>query len=347
DLVEANAKLEGELRRTKSDHLDQLRSRRLWQEKAQYAEAKLKETHDVAAINGFVLCLIDGDGYLVNRCPFDDSLLRQGAVGGSNAACRLLENIRRHVQAYDGAMHWRIIVRIYANIEGLSKKYAYIGFGKEEKGLRQFVAGFTQSQPLFDFVDAGQGKERADHKIKEQLSLFISNIQCKHILLGVAHDNGYVPSLDSYKNNPATKPRISLLRHIRTGHEYLPLPFPIVEFDPVFRTEQLPGDRPSYANQAKTISSFKQTVLSPTKQIRRPTKAKDIATQGPLYPRVVYLNRNNERVDEFLEAPSEQAEAKLNSRIHLGKLCNDWFDVSLERMRVGAPLSQRIHLLTP
>ncbi|KAL8704523.1 MAG: hypothetical protein Q9201_002333 [Fulgogasparrea decipioides] len=319
DLVEANARLEDELRTTKSDHLDQLSSRRLWQEKAQSAEAKLKETHDVAAINSFVLCLIDGDGYL-----FDDSLLRQGAVGGSDAAHRLLDNIKRHAQAYDGAMQWKIIVRVYANIEGLLKKYAYIGFGEEEKALRQFVAGFTQSQPLFDFVDAGQGKERADHKVKEQLSLFISNIHCKHILLGVAHDNGYVPSLVPYKNNPTTEPQISLLRPIRIGQEYHPLPFPIIQFDSIFRTEELPSDRPSYANQAKAMSNFKQPVLSPTRQIRRPSKAKDLATQGPLYPCVVYLNRNDDRVDEFLGAPSEQAEVKLDSRIHVKKLCNDY-----------------------
>lgn len=63
-------------------------------------------------------------------------------------------------------MHWRIIVRVYANLEGLSKKYTYIDFIEEKKVLRHFVAGFTQSQPLFDFIDAGQGKERADHKIK-------------------------------------------------------------------------------------------------------------------------------------------------------------------------------------
>lgn len=100
---------------------------------------------------------------------FDESLIRQGAIGGGEAASRLLDNIRLYVQQFDGAMHWKIIIRVYANIEGLLKKYAYIGFTEEERNLRQFVAGFTQSQPLFDFVDAGQGKERADHKIKGML----------------------------------------------------------------------------------------------------------------------------------------------------------------------------------
>lgn len=78
----------------------------------------------------------------------------------------MLDNIKRHIQPYDGAIHWKMIVRIYANLEGLLRKYAYIGFNEEEKALRQFVSSFTQSQPLFDFIDAGHGKERADHKIR-------------------------------------------------------------------------------------------------------------------------------------------------------------------------------------
>ncbi|KAI4252620.1 MAG: hypothetical protein L6R42_007891, partial [Xanthoria sp. 1 TBL-2021] len=154
-LIETNNKLEHDLKIANSDHLDQLNSRRVWQERAQSYEIKLNET----TINGFLLCLIDGDGYL-------DNLISQGATGGGEAANRLLNNIKCHIQKHDGAMHWKIIVRVYANIEGLLKKFAYIGFTEEEKALRQFVAGFTQSQPLFDFVDAGQGKERADHKIK-------------------------------------------------------------------------------------------------------------------------------------------------------------------------------------
>lgn len=102
----------------------------------------------------------------VDSKQFDESLIKQGAIGGGEAASRLLDNIKRYVQQYEGAAHWKIIIRVYANIEGLLKKYAYIGFTEEERALRQFAAGFTQSQPLFDYVDAGQGKERADHKIK-------------------------------------------------------------------------------------------------------------------------------------------------------------------------------------
>ncbi|KAL8723278.1 MAG: hypothetical protein Q9225_000400 [Loekoesia sp. 1 TL-2023] len=319
ELVEAYSQLERELSTAKSDHLDQLNSRRLWQDKAQVAEARLKESYESAATNGFILCLIDGDGYL-----FDESLIRQGAIGGGEAANRLLDKIKAYIQRYDGAIHWKIIVRVYANLEGLLKKYSYIGFNEEEKALRQFVAGFTQSQPLFDFVDAGQGKERADHKIKEQLGLFMYNLQCKHLLLGVAHDNGYVPALDPYKSNLATASRISLLRPFHTGWEFQSLPFEMVQFDAIFRTEELPNDRPSYANQAKPSFSFRQPPPPSIPQNHKPAASKDLVARRPIYPGPIYLNKDDERVDENLGTVTERAETNLEFRIRSGKLCNDF-----------------------
>ncbi|KAI4114669.1 MAG: hypothetical protein LQ345_004589 [Seirophora villosa] len=304
-LIDAYSHLERELTIAKSDHLDQLNSRRMWQDKAQVAEGRLKESQDSA---------------------FNESLIVQGAAGGGEAANRVLDNVRRHIQQYDGT-HWKIIVRIYANLEGLLKKYAYIGFTEEERTLRQFVTGFTQSQPLFDFVDAGQGKERADHKIKEHLGLFLSNVQCKHVMLGVAHDNGYVPALDPYKSSPATASRISLLRPIRTGWEFQGLPFEFVDFDSfIFRTEELPNDRPSYANLAKTNSSFRPPIPLPTPSNQKPVKAvKDLVMRRPLYPGPIYLNKDEERVDEPLGTVSAKAEARLEARIqHSGKLCNEF-----------------------
>ncbi|KAL8640908.1 MAG: hypothetical protein Q9226_008693 [Calogaya cf. arnoldii] len=271
------------------------------------------------ASNGFLLCLIDGDGYL-----FDGSLISHGARGGGEAANRLLNSIKHHLQQYEGAVHWKIIIRVYANIEGLLKKFAYIGFTEEEKGLRQFVAGFTQSQPLFDFVDAGQGKERADHKIKEQLNLFVNNIQCRHIMLGVAHDNGYVPTLDPYKNDPNVASRISLLEPGQIGREFYGLPFEVVHFDSLFRTAELPNERPPYKLSNSLIHTAKPLAQpsAPSNQ-QRQTLTHPPWARSPIYPGPVLLNKDDERVDEYLGTPSDSAEASLKSRITNGnKLCN-------------------------
>lgn len=201
-------------------------------------------------------------------------------------------------------------------------------------------------------MDAGYGKERADHKIKgthtridmtplsvnasvadipdlEQLGLFLSNIQCKHVMLGVAHDNGYVPALDPYKSNPITASRISLLRPIRTGWEFQSLPFEFVQFDSsIFRTEELPNDRPSYANLAKTASALRQPTASPVLQNHKPkpaAAAKDLVLRRPIYPGPIYLNKDDERIDEQLGTVGDRADANLQLRIEQeGKLCNDF-----------------------
>ncbi|KAL8810438.1 MAG: hypothetical protein Q9223_007757 [Gallowayella weberi] len=336
DLIKVNSNLEKELRTAKSDHLDQLVSRRMWQERAQNSESRLNESQGSAASNGFMLCLIDGDGYL-----FNDNLISQGANGGGEAATRLLDNIKRHIQHFEGAMQWKIMVRIYANLEGLLKKYTYINFVEEKKALLQFVVGFTQIQPLFDFIDAGQGKERADHKIKEQLSLFINNSYCKHIMLGVAHDNGYVPALDPYKNNPAAVSRIALIEPLHLGWEFSKLPFEVTRFESLFRSQELPNDRVPPKGQPRPYSSspFNQPSQPQAPQSHRPVVGQDLITRRPIYPGPLLLNKDDERVDEYLGTPSDRGEANLESRIRSGtKLCN-MFHLRGHCIDTGCPYS--------
>ena len=141
------------------------------------------------------------------------------------------------------------------------------------------------------------------------------------MLLGVAHDNGYVPTLDLYKNTQTSAVPISLLKPMNIGREYQGLPFEIVQFDSIFRIEELPNKRPTYAHQAHSMS-LRQPAISPVKQNQR---ASTVDVSRPFYPRPVYLNAYDERVDEVLELPNGRADAKLEQRIRsTAKLCNDF-----------------------
>lgn len=61
----------------------------------------------------------------------------------------------------------RIMVRVYANILGLSKVLARAGMvGHEARSLSPFTSSFTRAQDLFDFVDAAEKKEGSDFKIR-------------------------------------------------------------------------------------------------------------------------------------------------------------------------------------
>ena len=72
------------------------------------------------------------------------------------AARMLNEEIKEYLrQSLPSSKHNRVIVRIYADITGLSKLLAKSKLiGLEKRSLAAFTAGFTRAINLFDFVDA-------------------------------------------------------------------------------------------------------------------------------------------------------------------------------------------------
>lgn len=110
----------------------------------------------------FALALIDGDGAV-----FQDHLLKAKSDGGSEAAYQLHQEIKKLLQErYANTGYWSIVVNIYANFEDLSRKLTHVGILSSPSDLHAFARALSINQPLFNFVDIGRGKERADHKIK-------------------------------------------------------------------------------------------------------------------------------------------------------------------------------------
>ena len=60
----------------------------------------------------------------------------------------------------------RIIIRVYANCQGLGKTFKAAKIIYDESLFTQFLVGFNSSHPLTDYVDAGSRKEAADSKMK-------------------------------------------------------------------------------------------------------------------------------------------------------------------------------------
>lgn len=101
---------------------------------------------------------------------FHDALLKAGREGGSDAAHKLITEIRNHLQErHEGAGHWSVMVQVYSNLDGLARKLYSVGIIKSAMDLHEFSRSFSLNQPLFSFIDVGSGKERADHKIRGKL----------------------------------------------------------------------------------------------------------------------------------------------------------------------------------
>lgn len=205
-------------RRLKSDYEEERDARERYKQLARGQER-----------NPFILVLVDADGYL-----FNDTLLAAGADGGTQAAQLLNDNVRASLRR-KGLEHCDIMVRVYANVAGLSKALSKAGLvGADKRSLAPFIASFNRSYPLTDFVDAGELKENADFKLRGLLRLYAENVQCKHIFFAACHDAGYVSELTPYRNH---RDRFTLIRTpgLYFHDEFTKLGLGVEELPGVFR----------------------------------------------------------------------------------------------------------------
>lgn len=99
---------------------------------------------------------------------FLDELVEGGLEGGQTAAGLLKQAVLEKLRSSDTDLphHMKVVVRVYANLRGLAKAYVDTGVLGDRDDLEQFVRGFNMGDQLCDFVDAGNGKECADEKVK-------------------------------------------------------------------------------------------------------------------------------------------------------------------------------------
>lgn len=118
--------------------------------------------------DAFILVLIDGDGMI-----FDDKLVSKGEAGGKEAAALLWNSVTEYVHQNITNLpsDFKIVARVYANIKGLGDVCHKSRIIERPDMMEDFARGFTGSKQLFDFVDVGTGKDRADDKISGDLTL--------------------------------------------------------------------------------------------------------------------------------------------------------------------------------
>ena len=160
----------------------------------QHNITKISERDSISPI---AVVLVDGDGYI-----FDwDHYIKMGVRGGERAAHDLNEEVRRYFAAtnFPNESHWTIIAKVYCTFGGLVRAMNDKGITVDLNTMHSFAVGFTKSMPGFDMIDVGQGKERADSKLQFWFNQHILDVRCKHIILAVTHDAGYLTMLDRYK----------------------------------------------------------------------------------------------------------------------------------------------------
>ncbi|KAH6876852.1 hypothetical protein B0T10DRAFT_584893 [Thelonectria olida] len=242
DILDRYATLIQHYKRLRSDYEEEREGRERYKQLARGQER-----------SPFALVVIDGDGYV-----FDESFVGAGGEGGSRAAKQLNDSIKMSLRR-KGKAGCEVMVRVYANLVGLSKYLSQDRLcGVEKRSLAPFVSGFNRSYGPTDFVDAGELKENADFKLKATLRLYADNTQCKHIYFAACHDVGYVSDLTPYRDNSE---RFTLVRtpSARFHEEFQKLGMDIEEFPGVFRSTPIYA---SFAGQTKKSASMSMSKSS-------------------------------------------------------------------------------------
>jgi hypothetical protein len=179
---------------------------------------------------------------------FDNQFLRDGEAGGRQAARLLHHTVQKWAaeNVVDCKPDIKVMVRVYANLKWLSDTLYKTGNIQTPSLLEDFARGFTTTYALFDFVDVGYGKDRADCKMSETFKLFLSDYHCRQILFGCSHDNGYARLLEQFVDDQAAKTRVTLMEGVPFEKELVVLPFQMKKFDGIFKDAKLVTTPPDF-----------------------------------------------------------------------------------------------------
>ncbi|KAL4874918.1 hypothetical protein BJY04DRAFT_211679 [Aspergillus karnatakaensis] len=272
---------------------------------------------------------------------FKDYLIKAGAQIGVQAAQLFSDSIKDLVQERLGseAYKCRIMVRIYANLLGLSKT-------------------LTRAGDLFDYVDAGDKKEGADYKIRDIFATrmfrpFADNTQCKHMFFAGCHGAGYRSLLTPYRGRAD---RITLIKGAFFHHEFHALDLPVRELSTVFMSMHI-GGSPIPTGPSTTKTTRLPTTNVSTAKVcthyqkgmchygNRCTKQHIDAAQqlsrkldnsvssgfysatrpymNPNSVDLISVNKNGERIDAYVPTPLQDSWDKYAQRSKPRRPCNN------------------------
>lgn len=110
---------------------------------------------------------------VLTRTQFSDKYYANNLEeGGKQAAMDLKAKVQEYLQSVEPDLgHLPVIIKAFANGDGLARLLVRAGIIKNDTGLSLFTSGFSQADDLFDFVLVGKGKDRADQKITGEIIL--------------------------------------------------------------------------------------------------------------------------------------------------------------------------------
>lgn len=156
-----------------------------------------------------------------------------------------------------------VVVQIFVNKQGLGGALINSGIVPSWNVYDRFWHGLSSSHELFTVCDVGQGKEASDAKIREYLKLYASNAQCRSIILGASHDNGYANILSSLQTESRPSNLLLLKSYATLASQLEAYSNRVVSIPDLFRLEKVPPPLPSFTSTTADVISSIQASDSP------------------------------------------------------------------------------------
>ncbi|KAF1960046.1 hypothetical protein CC80DRAFT_513723 [Byssothecium circinans] len=228
ELLEKLEKTEARLTQTELDLTSEQNVRRTLQAEASEAKERESAMAQKQSRRPFALVLIDADaeGFL-----FHDKYLTRKAQGGESLADELLIRTREYLRPqFEDADALDIVVRVFANLEGMANYLVRQDRVRNLGQLRAFATGFCGRISSFDFIDVGVGKEGGSaRKVRENLSFYTSNTHLRHAIVA-CHPTDLPTSLLS--TLPLDK--ITLVESLPLPTSLTTLPLKVAKFATLF-----------------------------------------------------------------------------------------------------------------
>ena len=123
-------------------------------------------------------------------------------------------------------------------------------------------------------MDVGPGKEATDAKIREHLRFYVCNVQCKMIVLGASHDNGYANILSSLSTENRLAKLLLLRGYSDLAGQLKQYSNRVVTIPNLFRRDKIPLSFSS-------VAAAKSTKKRETGQETAPLCRKSFSTPAP------------------------------------------------------------------
>lgn len=157
-LAQTVFETQNELKTLQSDLDDERNTRREWKRKAEEAAAAIERKYSAV--------LVDGDGYVFHKALYQAVATSGGSRAANDLYNEVIEYLRQQGLLSKNNSNYDVVVNVYANKLGLARALVAAGYLDHPSQLDQFFCSFSQGQPLFQFIDCGPGKERADTKLR-------------------------------------------------------------------------------------------------------------------------------------------------------------------------------------